>query len=70
MSDEQSWTSARAVLANRARRCPDDLAAIEDARRDLKVARATAYIRKLVSEAPPLSAEQRDRLALLLHDAA
>jgi hypothetical protein len=41
---------------------PDLLAA----KRDLRAARAEDYIRELAAAAPPLTAEQRDRLALLL----
>ncbi|XVQ83163.1 hypothetical protein ACQP2K_30615 [Microbispora siamensis] len=40
--------------------------AAERARADLKALKAEAYIKQLVDEAPPLSQEQRDRLALLL----
>ncbi len=40
--------------------------AVEEARRTYKALSAEDYIRQLVDEAPPLSAEQRDRLALLL----
>lgn len=36
------------------------------ARQALKSSRAEDYVRKLVDEAPPLTPEQRDRLALLL----
>ncbi len=35
-------------------------------RRDLRAARAEDYIRRIVDQAPPLTPEQRDRLALLL----
>ena len=38
----------------------DELAA------DFKADRLARYIRRVVDEAPPLSAEQRDRLAVLL----
>ncbi len=37
-----------------------------DARRDLAAANLAAYIRRVVDQAPPLTSEQRDRLALLL----
>ena len=36
------------------------------ARRDLKEARLADYIRRTVDAAPPLTPEQRDKLALLL----
>jgi hypothetical protein len=39
--------------------------AIADARRELAAAKLEAYVAKVVAEAPPLSPEQRDRIALL-----
>jgi hypothetical protein len=36
------------------------------ARRDLAAAKLEAYVQRVVSEAPPLTSEQRDRLAALL----
>ncbi|GAB3603282.1 hypothetical protein GCM10027586_06210 [Kineococcus gypseus] len=39
------------------------------ARRDLRALRAEEYISALVAQAPPLTAEQRDRLVLLLRPA-
>jgi len=46
-------------------RSPDDPELV-DARRQLKAEHLAAYIKKTVDEAPPLTPEQRDRLALLL----
>jgi hypothetical protein len=46
-------------------RQPDDPDLV-DARRNLKAERLAAYIQKAVDQAPPLTPEQRDRLALLL----
>lgn len=43
---------------------------IEQTRRALAEERIAAYIEKVVAESPPLSDEQRDRLAVLLHGAA
>ncbi len=37
-----------------------------DAKRDLRAARAEDYISRVVDAAPPLTQQQRDRLALLL----
>ena len=65
-----SATSARArhnVLLRY--RSSDDPVVIE-ARRELRAARAEDYIKKLVSEAPPLSQSQKDSLAALLRGAA
>jgi len=45
---------------------PDQPDRILDARRDLAAAKIEDYIAKVVDAAPPLNAEQRDRLALLL----
>ena len=59
-----SWTKARSCLANTVKADPVD--AIADARRELKAARLADYITRVVDEAPPLTGEQRDRLALLL----
>jgi hypothetical protein len=61
-----SWTSERARVASLTRsRAPDDPDLLA-ARRNLRAARAEDYVRKLVASAPPLSFEQRDRLAVLL----
>ncbi len=61
--------SARARVAAQRRHHPDDpetdrLAA------DFKADRLAAYIQRVVDEAPPLTAHQRDRLALLLRGAS
>jgi hypothetical protein len=37
-----------------------------NARQELAAAKLTAYIEKVVAEAPPLTDEQRDRIAVLL----
>lgn len=39
----------------------------DDLRRDLRAERLADYIRETVDAAPPLTPEQRDRLALLLN---
>lgn len=65
-----SWTAERARVASLTRsRTPDDPDLV-DARRNLKAARLEAYIEKVVAEAPPLTAAQRDRLAVLLRGGA
>jgi hypothetical protein len=65
-----SWTQERARVASLSRSRSADDPTLVEARRDLRAARAEEYIRKLVEAAPPLSAEQRDRLAILLKGAA
>ncbi len=61
-----TWTAARASLAVTIRHHPDDAAAIAAARRELRAIRAEDYVRRLVEQAPPLTDEQRIRLAALL----
>jgi hypothetical protein len=59
-----SWTSERASIAAHSR--AGNHAAADAARRRLKAVKAEEYIRHLVDSAPPLTPEQRDRLAVLL----
>ncbi len=61
-----TWTHHRARVASLSRdRQPDDPDLIE-ARRDLHAARLAEHITKAVAGWPPLTVEQRDRLAVLL----
>lgn len=59
-----SWTHYRARIANAKRRNPN--ADTTDLERELKAARAEEYIRALVETFPPLTGEQKARLAALL----
>lgn len=59
-----SHHKARVGALSRSRRA-DDPDLIE-ARRNLRAERLADYIKKNVAAAPPLTPEQRDRLALLL----
>lgn len=59
-----SWTKTRSELALTLKRDPS--ADVTELRRQLKAERLADYIRRTVDAAPELSAEQRDRLALLL----
>ena len=61
-----SWTSDRARVASLSRSRPHDDPDLLDARRDLRAARLEDYIRRVVDTAPPLTGEQRARLAGLL----
>lgn len=61
-----SWTHERARVASLSRSRPPDDPDLERARRDLRAARLEDYIKRTVAVAPPLTSEQRDRLALLL----
>jgi hypothetical protein len=59
-----SWTVHRARAAGKRRQNPD--ADIDDELRDMRAARAEDYIRDLVDTFPPLTQEQRSRLAAIL----
>ncbi len=66
-----SGTRARSRVALEAKAAknnpePSSHARLSDARRDLAEAKLAAYIQRVVDRAPPLSPEQRDRLAVLL----
>jgi hypothetical protein len=60
----------RATLASHARFRPEDTETADQLRSELRAARAEDYIKRLVDEAPPLTSEQRDRLAVLLRGGA
>jgi hypothetical protein len=57
---------ARARLAAVRRHHPDQPEFAADARRDLRAANAAQYVRDLVDGWPPLTDQQRGRLAALL----
>ncbi len=61
-----AWTHDRARIARLHRAVDRDESAILDARRDLRASRAEVYLTQLLSVDPPLTVEQRDRLAGLL----
>lgn len=63
-----SWTKTRSVLANEKRRDPN--ADVTELRRQMKAEKLEAHIRDVVDTAPPLTREQRDRLALILRGGA
>ena len=65
--DPDSWTHHRARIAalKRAGARPNDPDLI-DAQRRLRETRLADYIDRVLTEAPPLTAEQRTRLAELL----
>ena len=63
--------SARARIANYAGRGrPETDPDLTEARREFKASTLADHIRATVDEAPPLTPEQRDRLALLLRGGA
>ena len=63
---DQKISRPRARVAALSRSRADDDPDLVGARRDLKAAKLEDYIRRVVSEAPPLSDDQRELLAGLL----
>jgi hypothetical protein len=57
----------RSRVANNLRHHPDRPELVEDDQRILKADALERHIRAMVDEWPPLTAEQRSRLTLLLH---
>lgn len=64
MSEDRN--SLRAHLAATVRHHPNDVESINQLRRNLAAKRLADYIKATVDAAGPLSAAQRDELALLL----
>jgi len=65
-----SVSKARSRVANEVKKCKasgsdPQSPRVQDARRDLAEAKLQAYIERTVASGPPLSPEQRDRLAVL-----
>lgn len=61
-----SWTAERARVASLSRSRTADDPQLIAARRNLRAERLADHIRRVVDEAPPLTDEQRDKLATLL----
>lgn len=59
-----SWTKTRSQIAHAKK--ADPAADVTELRRQLRAERLEEHIRKVVDEAPPLTAEQRERLAAIL----
>jgi len=64
LSPQASRERSRIAALSRSR--SDDDPELNAARRDFLAAKAEAYIKKVLAEAPPLSDEQRNALAELL----
>lgn len=65
---EPELARLRAVIARASHR--GDAGAADAARQEYRELKLAAHIRDVVDQAPPLTAEQRDRLALLLRGAS
>ena len=61
-----SWTAERARVASLSRSRTTDDPDLINARVSLRAARLEDYVQRVVAEAPPLTPEQRDRIAALL----
>ena len=64
-----TWRTERARIAgmsSRPNRPPDDPELIE-ARRNLRALKLEEHVEKVLNGAPPLSDQQRERIAALLH---
>jgi len=66
INPEVALRRSRLAIAHRRH----DAVAVVDAQRDLAAANIAAFVERTVAAAPPLTAEQRDRLALLLRPTA
>lgn len=69
MSSSTVYHHRARVAALTRSRASDDADLVAE-RRALAEASISEYVRKVVAAAPPLTGEQRDRLALLLRDAS
>lgn len=65
-----SWTAERARIAGMTRSRPADDPDLLAARQNFKALRLEDHIRRVVSEAPPLTDAQRDRIATILRGGA
>lgn len=65
-----TWTHHRGRVAALSRSRSADDPELVDARRDLKAQRLADHVAKVVAEAPPLTDEQRERIAGLLRVSA
>jgi hypothetical protein len=64
-----NWTKARSDLGHKTRKLGPDHPATVEARRTFRAERTAAYIENVLTQAPPLTDDQRTRLAELLRPA-
>ncbi len=62
----ESWQSKRARIARLSKDLPRDHPDLQQLRTELRTQRTADYIRTVLAAAPPLSDEQRTKLAELL----
>ncbi|MGY1640058.1 hypothetical protein ACI782_02860 [Geodermatophilus sp. SYSU D00703] len=70
MAHSQAVAKARSALGIHHRWHADDAAGLTERRREFVTEKLAAYIERTLAEAPPLTADQRDRLTKLLHSPA
>lgn len=61
-----TWTKERSRLARLHQTHAPDSSEVQDARRDFAAARLEDHVARVLADAPPLTDEQRDRIAALL----
>jgi hypothetical protein len=61
-----TWKQKRGRLARLSQNLPADDPELSALRRDIAADRLAEHIEKVVSQAPPLTVEQRDRIAAIL----
>lgn len=61
-----TWTKTRSEYANLAKTHDPTEPAMVEKRAELRALRLEDHVRRVISEAPPLTDEQRDRIASLL----
>jgi hypothetical protein len=61
-----TWEQDRALLARRSQDLPSDHPELTELRRKIKAKRLELHVAEAVASAPPLTAEQRDRIAAIL----
>lgn len=62
----QTWTQARSQLANATKRHGANSPQAQEARQHLRALRLEDHVTKVLAQAPPLTDEQRTKLAELL----
>lgn len=62
----RTWTQARSQLANATKQHGANSPEAQEARQQLKALRLEDHVLKAIAQAPPLTAEQRCKLAELL----
>jgi hypothetical protein len=65
-SEPRTWTKARSQLANATKSHGANSPEAQQARQHLKALRLEEHVRRVIAQAPPLTDEQRTRLAELL----